>query len=191
LEKNQIIQFILYFEMIVIFSHFCLLNFVYFNDNTNVTKYVSYKQIEKTRPLAALVSRVEALGARLHRHLFPLDLLAKEMEAVAMREGAAPGVVGASLVRVAGIEATLAAYDRLLHQPEWSWGAAGGEHHLMRSVASLLADAATTKSKREVRVLAQDVTTSCLNKLYTKTCVEELIGQFRRLQTIFQSACSP
>jgi len=150
-------------------------------------------QIEKTRPLAALVSRVEAVGKRLQRHLFPLELLAKELEAVAVREGAAPGAVGAALVRVTSMEAVLAAYDRLLRQPEWAWGAAGGEHHLMRAAAALLLEAANApRQRRELRVLAQDVATSCLNQLYTKTCVEELVNQFRRLQNIFQTvALSP
>ena len=143
--------------------------------------------------MSALVSRVEAVGGELNKHLVPLELLAKELEAAAVREGAAPGLVGTALVRIGGLETTLAAYDRLLRQPEWTWGAAGDEHHLMRAAAALLAEAAERGSSgHQVRVLAQDVATSCLNQLYTKTCVEELVGQFRRLQNLFQTvALSP
>ncbi|CAB3359481.1 Hypothetical predicted protein [Cloeon dipterum] len=160
------------------------------HEDANLVNDIWHQLICSTRPLEALISRVESVGKLLQGHLFPLELLAKELEAVACQEGAPAGTVAKSLVKVAGLESVMSSYERLLRQPEWAWGPAGDEHYIMRSAAELLGEAANMPAiqrRKEVVVLAIDVATSCLSQLYTKTCVEELIGQFRRVQSIFKT----
>ncbi|XP_059474658.1 nuclear pore complex protein Nup154 [Neocloeon triangulifer] len=160
------------------------------HEDPNLVNDIWHQMIASTRPLNSLLSRVEAVGKHLQSHLFPIEVLAKEIEAVACRDGTAPGTVALSLVKVSGLESVMAAYEKLLRQPDWSWGAAGDEHYLMKSAAFLLgqlAEVQAAQRRNDVVVLALDMATSCLNQLYTKTCVEELIGQFRRLQSLFKT----
>jgi hypothetical protein len=130
--------------------------------------------------------RVEAVGGELNEHLVPLQLLAMELEVVAEREDAAPGLVSTALVRIGGLETTLAAYIGLLQQPQWMRGAAADELYLMRAAAALLTEAVERgSSSHQVRVLAREVVTVCLNMMETKTGVGHLISQFQRLRNHF------
>lgn len=86
-------------------------------------------------------------------------------------------------------------YSRLVSLNERIWGTPGNEHYLIKSVDQFTSYIARqpnliTKNRMKIVAKVQDITSACLNLLYTKPDTKVLIDSLRDTQTRIQRILS-
>lgn len=168
------------------------------SDESQRALQVWQDMLENAERLPVLLERVTAVGRRhgSSETLFPLPYIVRELELLACRERATPGLVHRALLECSTpIPVLIEGYDRLLGQSEWIWSHAGNELHLTDTLELLVRDllgmpaptlsasgVAGPQQRREMLAACTDLVTKCLTSLYTKSDQQARIQNFRELQ---------